>query len=73
MELQNAAKEDHAAALGAEQAKKLSALRIEAKQLDLEELKEEKEELRILMENQGMVYAPAMVRSAPWRLRREKT
>lgn len=51
MELQNAAKEDHAAALGAEQAKKLSALRIEAKQLDLEELKEEKEELRILMEN----------------------
>ena len=58
MELQNAAKEDHAAALGAEQAKKLSALRIEAKQLDLEELKEEKEELRILMENQGMVYAP---------------
>ena len=74
MELQNAAKEDHAAAaLGAEQAKKLSALRIEAKQLDLEELKEEK---RRTANTDGKTRAwfmlPAMVRSAPWRLRREK-
>lgn len=54
----NAAKEDQAAALTKEQAKRLSELRNEAKQLDLEELKEEKEIIGRLIENQGIVYAP---------------
>lgn len=56
--LQNAAREDQAAALTKEQTKRLSELRIEAKQLELDELKEEKEKIGRLMENQGIVYAP---------------
>lgn len=58
MELQNAAKDDNATALTGEQTKRLSELRIEAKQLDLKELKEENERLLSLTERQGLVTAP---------------
>lgn len=58
MELQNAVKDDKASAHTKEQTKRLAALRIESRQMDLKELEEEKERLSILGANGGMVPAP---------------